>query len=99
MRQLGVDGIGWNDLGAVEDDEAAYEVLELAHVPGPAVAHHAIEGSAAESLDPQTLVPGGLEEVPGQIRDVFGAPGKGRQPQRHDVEPVEEVLAEQAASN
>ena len=39
------------------------------------------------------------QEVPGQRRDVLGALAQRRQADRHDVQPVEQVLAEQALAD
>ena len=85
-------------LGAVEDHEAADQVPEPAHVARPAVAREWQFGSAAvERLRLQPSPRACFEEA------ADGDPGmssvrsrNGRQPGRHDVQPVEQVLAEQA---
>ena len=49
-----------------------------------------------ELLRRQALLLGQREEVPDQVGHVLGALAQRRQPQRHDVEAEEQILAEQA---
>ncbi len=74
------------------------DVLELAHVAGERkrresafsalVAQHLrLDGEIARAL---------LQEVPRERADVLASLGERRQTQAHDVQPVQEILAEEA---
>ena len=65
-------------------------------MPGPAVALEPLHRIAVEGLAGEALALDQHEEVPHEVRNVLGALAQRRQAQRHDVEPEEQVLAEQA---
>src|SRR6185369_7134552 len=68
----------------------------FADVAGPAIALHAIERGLVDLLLRQTLALSQIEEVADQVGNVLKPLAQRRQSQRHDVEPEEQVLAEQA---
>src|SRR6185503_18901082 len=79
------------------DHQPLHLVLELADVAGPVVAHHQLHRLLAEAPDGLAdLVGVALEEMIGEDRDVLAPLAERRQPEREDLEPVVEILAEAA---
>ncbi len=80
-----------------EHHQPLHEVLQLAHVARPRLRLERLERVRRQR---EGLAPVGLgvhlQEVPGQRLDVLRPGPQRRQPHRHHVEPVEEVLAELA---
>ena len=99
LRQLGVDHRRGDGLLRIERGEPARQVFQFAHVAGPAIALQPVERGLVDLLLRQALALGQREEMPDQIGNVLDALAQRRQPQRHDVEPEEQVLAEQALLN
>src|SRR3989449_1311896 len=88
--------LGLDVVGGAEDDEALDQVAELSHVARPGIAENETLGLRRESLD--RLVRAHVrfrEEVPGKRHDVIPTLAERRDVGRHDVQTVEEVLAEQ----
>src|SRR5690606_20440412 len=87
-------------LSVAEEDGALHHVLELADVARPAVGREQIDGVLLDARDallqPRVELP---EEVLDEERDVPGALAERGQADGHDVEAVEEVLAERALSD
>ncbi len=96
LRELGIDHRGRDGLLRIKRGEAAGEVFELAHVAGPAMALEPVERPLVELLGRQPFALHQGEEVPDQIGHVLGALAQRRQPQRHHIEPEEQILPEQA---
>ena len=71
-------------------------VLELADVAGPVVLEEARERLRGEDLPVARALVVALQEVGGEERHVLPALAERRDPDRHDGEPVVEVLAEAA---
>ena len=84
------------DLRAVaEDGEPLDEVPELAHVAGPVVGLEREERLAREAHRAAAVALAGLgEEARRELGDVLAPLAQRRRVDRHDVEPVVEVLAE-----
>ena len=74
------------------------DVLQLSHVAAPGTRlqqlHRCITERRQRSPRRVVAAPALLEEVPGENRNVFDALAQGRQLNREDVQPVEEVLAQ-----
>src|ERR1700753_1087999 len=89
---VGSGGAREGGLGAA--DQAFDEVLELAHVAGPALGAERGEGLRGEGGAGLVVGTGeGFTEVRGELGDVAAAGAQGRQPDGHDVEAIEEVFA------
>src|SRR6185503_20120888 len=76
--------------------EAAHEVLELTHISRPVIALEPLDRRRLEALRRQPLLLGDVEEVPDEIRNILQPLAQRRQAQRHDVQTIEQILAEQA---
>ncbi len=77
--------------------EPVADVLELAHVAGKRELREHLERLLGQHLRLDREVARALlQEVARERRDVLGALAQRRQAQPHDVEPVHQVLAEQA---
>ena len=86
-----------DDAALADQHRALDAVLQLAHVAGPVVAHEHVDGGGGDAAD--VLAVGGrvlLHEVIGQERHVRPALAQRRQVDVEDVQPVIEVLAEDA---
>ena len=81
----------------LEDHDPLDDVAEFADVPRPGVGAEGVERAAREPLHvlAEFLVEV-LREVRREERDVLGAGAERRDEDRHDVDPVVEVLAERA---
>ena len=86
-------------LARMQHREPADQVLQFAHIAGPAIAPQHIERFGVQALGRQALVLGLAQEVAHQVGNVLAAFAQRRQAQRHDIEPVIEILAEQALLN
>src|SRR5262245_33773706 len=95
LGELRLDHHSRDHLLWIERGEPAGQVLELADIAGPAVALEPVERGLIELLGRQALPLGLGEEVPDQVGHVLDALAQRWQPQRNDVEPEEQVLAEQ----
>ena len=94
--QFGLDYADPDRLLRVECREAADEIFEFAHISRPAIALEAVEGGRVERFRRQPFALDQGEEMAHQIADILEPFAQGRQPDRHHVEPVEQILAEQA---
>ena len=74
----------------------AHQILELADIARPVIALEPLDGRRLEALRRQTLLLGDAEEMAHEVGNVLEPLAQRRQPQRHDVQPVEQILAEQA---
>ena len=80
-----------------EDDRALDDVLQLADVARPGVAHQGVHDRGRDGLDLPAHPPGEpLGEMADQQRDVVAALAQRRQHDREDVQAVVEVAAEAA---
>ena len=84
------------DLGALGEHQRLLDhVLELAHVAGPVVGHEPGQRGVVEPVDGRVGARAELgDEVRDEARDVVLALAQRRHVARHDVQPVEEILAE-----
>src|SRR4029077_2671289 len=96
LRQFGVDYSRGDRLLRIERGKAPAEVFQFAHVARPAVALEALERGLIDLLERQAFTLDHGEEVSDQVGNVLGALAQRRQPQRHNVEPEKQILAEQA---
>ena len=82
-----------------QDDGALDDVLQLANVSGPVVGLKQLQCLLPDVPDP---LPGlfslALDQIPDQERNVFHALAQRRDPDREDIEPVIEILAEGPAA-
>src|SRR5262245_45610917 len=75
-----------------EDDRALDDVLQLAYVPRPGVAHQGVHDRRRDGLDLPAHSPGEmLSEMADQQRDVTAAFAQGRKDERENVQSVVEV--------
>ncbi len=82
-----------------QGDRALDAVLELAHVPRPAVGEQTLRRRRRDAGHVLAgLARVAREEVLGEQQDVAAARAERRQRQVHDVDAVEEILAEASAS-
>jgi hypothetical protein len=82
-------------VAARQDGGALQDVLELAHVAGPGVAHQAVQGVVVDAADGLAeRLPRAPDEVVHEQRDVLAPLPERRDLHAHDVEAVEQVLAE-----
>src|SRR5436190_14901398 len=89
--------LGANDaLVAAEDRGALDDVLQLAHVPGPAMREQGLDGSLRKHLYPSMLTHRFGEALTRDERDVVPAVPQRRQRDGEDVEAIEQILAERA---
>ena len=79
----------------IERGETADEVLQLADIAGPAVALHGLDRARLDRLRRQAFALGAGEEMPHQIGDVVAPLAQRRQADRHDIQPEEQILAEE----
>src|SRR6266404_549774 len=78
--------------GVADDDRALDDVLQLAHVPGPAVGLHEVQRALVDAADTFAYlarVP--IHEVLDKKRDIGDAFAQRRHLDREHVQPVEEV--------
>src|SRR4029077_9545195 len=94
LGELRLDGHGRDVLLRIKRGEAAHEVLELAHISGPAVSAKELDGLGLERLCWQPLLLVHCKEMPQEVGDVFGPLAQGGKPYRHDIEAEEEILTE-----
>jgi hypothetical protein len=91
----GRDSVGGDRRGVGEQRRPLQDVRELTHVAGPRVPEQACARVGGERERGQLVVGSdAAEEVFGEEKDVVAALAQRRQTQRHDREPVIEVLAE-----
>src|SRR6266542_2535184 len=84
-----------HELASREHHGALDRVLELADVPGPAVALERRERRRGEPRERLRVLPGQpSQERAREERNVLAPIAERREPHRHDVQPVEQVLAE-----
>jgi hypothetical protein len=76
--------------------DSRHHVLELAHVAGPVVLLEAFDRRRLDRLVAEAGLGGDAQEVAHEVADVLEPLAQRRQAQRHDVEAIVEVLAEQA---
>src|SRR6185436_8078788 len=88
-----------DDLLRIERRKATGQVFEFAHVARPAVAFEQFDRGLIDLLRRQAFAFAEAEEVAQQVGHVLRALTQRRQPQRNDIEPKEQVLAEQALLN
>src|SRR5262245_1499168 len=88
--------VGEADLAAAaQHHQPLDQVLELAHVARPVVAHERFHGLGRDAARAELLLLAGLaQEVRHEQRDVLAALAERRHFDRDHVEPVEQVLAE-----
>src|SRR5438445_1373864 len=89
------------DRSALDQHRRALDdVLQLAHVAGPAVGAQGRQRLRRRPVDPLAeLVVEATDEVPDEQRDVLAARAQRRHRQVYDVQPVVEVVAEAAAGD
>ena len=89
---------GDRELRAVgQNDGAKHGVLQLTHVAGPGVAGQQLERFLAYTVDAPTLFGGEpRQEMQRQLGHILEPVAHRRHPDREDVQPVVEVLAEPA---
>ena len=79
----------------LEQHDALDHVLELAHVAGPCVLEHRLEGLRVKARSgPAELAAEAADEVLRQERDVLPPLAQGGHRDRNDVQPVIKVFAE-----
>jgi hypothetical protein len=89
-----------DDRAPGEDDGAMQDVLELAHVAGPVVAREHLEGTGRHAAHVAVALAGDLaHEVLDECGNVLAPLAERRHVDRHDVEPIVEVLAERALAH
>ncbi len=99
LLQLGGDHLGVDRLLRVERGQAAHQVLQLPHVAGPAVLAQPIHRGLIERLGRQPGVARLVEEVARQHWDVLHPLTQRRQPDRHHVQAIEQILAKLAGAD
>jgi len=96
LRELGLDHRIGDGLLRIERGKPAREIFQFAHVARPAVPLEPFHRRLIELLARQPFPLDQRQEVPDQVRHVLDVLPQRGQPQRHDIEAEEQVLAEQA---
>jgi len=96
VGELRRDGLFGDRFLGIEGGQAVDQVFQLAHVARPIVGHQAFRGLALDDLPRQALARRLGEEGLDQFGDVLEPFAQRRQAQRHDVQAVEQILAEAA---
>src|SRR6516164_314589 len=95
LRQFRIDHRRGDCLLWVERGQPASQIFEFANITRPAMPLETIERGLINLLWRQTLSLRLREKVADEVGNVFGSLAKRRQSQGYDVEPEEQVLAEQ----
>ena len=75
------------------------QIFKFAHVAGPRVPLEPFDRGGLDGFLSKPFAPCHTQEVPDKIANVFLALAQRRQPHRHDVQAVEQILAKQALLN
>ena len=94
-RQFVLDHVDGDDLLGIDRRKTPHQVLELAHIARPVIPLQTLDGRRLEALRRQPFARGDGEEVTDEIGNVVEPFAQRRQADRHDVEAVEQILAEQ----
>src|SRR5262245_30094739 len=94
-RQFVLDHVDGDDLLGIDRRETPHQILELAHIARPVIAFQTLDRGRLEALRRQPFARGDGEEVTHEIGNVVEPFSERRQPERHDVEAVEQIFAEQ----
>ncbi|MNU78083.1 hypothetical protein D3C71_676680 [compost metagenome] len=80
----------------IKRHQAAHQVFQFAHVARPGIGLHHVQRLAVETLAVKPFLFRHLHEVPDEIGNIFRAVAQRRQAQRHDIEAIIKIFAEQA---
>src|SRR5580704_3260573 len=83
----------------IERGEPAGEIFEFPDIAWPAIALEALEGIGFDTFERQAFGGGEHEEMLREIADILEAFAQRRQPQRDDVQPEKQILAEEALAD
>ena len=88
-----------DNLLAIKRGQSLYQVLQFAHVAWPTIGHQVGHGFGGQCLPGQARCLGARDKVAHQLRDVLAPLAQRRQADRHHVETVVKVVAEQALTH
>src|SRR5690348_12976194 len=94
LGQLGFNDIETDDFLRIEGGQTPHQVLQFAHISGPAILLQALHRRVVDRLDRQTLLRGKRGKMADQRRNVRAALAQRRQADRRDIEPIEQIVAE-----
>ena len=96
VGQFGLDGLDADHLFRVERRQAAHQVDQLAHIARPAMLLQPRHRLGRQDLGRQAVGRRRLQVVIGKLGNVVEPLAQRRQANRHDVQAIEQIFAEQA---